>query len=337
MFSDRLDLYRELESKRKSKLLVFITGDRQGMETQMHPEVLDMFVEHLDSFGNHKKITLFIHTRGGETSAGWSIANLIRSFCDEFEVIVPARAHSSGTLVCLGADRIVMTKQATLGPVDPSVNSPLNPQMPGAGPQVRVPVSVESIKGFVQLAKEELGIRGSRDITQVMSILASNVHPLVLGDVFRARTHIRMLARNLLEKQIRRTKNSKEKISKIVNFLCSDSGSHNYTINRTEARENLGLNIERPDENLYSLIMKIYRNIEDELELRKPFIPGLLVSSVEKTDFCCRRALIESIDGRTNVFVSEGSLVKQQVATPNGLMMQIQDIRTSEGWRKENV
>jgi len=336
MFSDRLELYQELESKRESKLLVFITGDRQGMETQMHPEVLDMIVEHLDSFGNNKKITLFMHTRGGETSAGWSIANLIRSFCDDFEVIVPARAHSSGTLVCLGANRIVMTKQATLGPVDPSVNSPLNPQMPGAGPQVRVPISVESIKGFVQLAKEELGIRGSRDITQVMSILASKVDPLVLGDVFRARTHIRMLARNLLEKQIK-TRNSKEKINKIVNFLCSDSGSHNYTINRTEARENLGLNIERPDENLYSLIMKIYRNIEDELELRRPFIPQLLISSVDKADFKCRRALIESIDGKTNVFVSEGSLVKQQVPTPNGLMIQIQDIRTFEGWRKENV
>lgn len=336
MFSDRLELYRELERKRESKLLVFVTGDRQGMETQMHPEVLDMIVEHLDSFGNNKKITLFIHTRGGETSAGWSIANLIRSFCDDFEVIVPARAHSSGTLVCLGANRIVMTKQATLGPVDPSVNSPLNPQMPGAGPQVRVPISVESIKGFVQLAKEELGIRGSRDITQVMTILASKVDPLVLGDVFRARTHIRMLAKNLLEKQIR-TRNSKEKINKIVNFLCSDSGSHNYTINRTEARENLGLNIERPDENLYSLIMKIYRNIEDELELRKPFIPQLLISSVDKADFKCRRALIESIDGKTNVFVSEGSLIKLQVATPNGSMMQIQDIRTFEGWKKENV
>jgi len=127
------------------------------------------------------------------------------------------------------------------------------------------------------------------------------------------------------------------RINKIVNFLCSDSGSHNYTINRTEARENLGLNIERPDENLYSLIMKIYRNIEDELELRKPFIPQLLISSVDKADFKCRRALIESIDGKTNVFVSEGSLIKLQVATPNGSMMQIQDIRTFEGWKKENV
>ena len=56
-----------------------------------------------------------------------TIANMIRLFCDEFEVIVPSKAHSTATLICLGADRVVMTKQATLGPIDPGINDPPNP------------------------------------------------------------------------------------------------------------------------------------------------------------------------------------------------------------------
>ena len=47
--------------------------------------------------------------------------NLIRNFCKYFEIIVPFNCHSAGTIISLGANRIVMTKQATLGPIDPSV------------------------------------------------------------------------------------------------------------------------------------------------------------------------------------------------------------------------
>jgi ClpP class serine protease len=145
MYKDRLGLYRHLEKMRKSKVIVYVTGDRRGLETQIHPEILDFFIEHLDLIDGVKKISLFLYTRGGSTSASWSIPNLIRQFCESFEVIVPSKAHSGGTLICLGADNIVMTKQAALGPIDPSVNSPLNPQIPGAPPMARASVSVEAI------------------------------------------------------------------------------------------------------------------------------------------------------------------------------------------------
>jgi hypothetical protein len=157
MLKDRIDLYRKLEESRSSRLVAYVTGDRQSLETQIHPEVLDYFVHHLDIIGVTRKITLFLYTRGGHTLAAWSIANLLRQFADHVEVVVPSKAQSGGTLICLGADAIVMTKQATLGPIDPSVSGPLNPQVPGAGPQARVPVSVEAINGFVEFARGVLG------------------------------------------------------------------------------------------------------------------------------------------------------------------------------------
>jgi hypothetical protein len=338
MRADRLTYYQQLEDARGGRLLVYFTGDRQGMETIMHPEVLDRFTEHLDSFNSPDKIILLLHSRGGDTGAGWSIANLIRSFCNkDFEVIVPARAHSAATLLCLGADKIIMTRQATLGPIDPTVNSPLNPSIPGAGPLAKSPVSVEAIKGFVELATEELKIKGSRDMSQVLTVLAANVHPLVLGNAFRVRSHIRMLATNLLEKHMKKERNSKLKIEKIVKFLCSESGSHDYTINRTEARDNLGMKIEKPSDKLYKLISSIYDDIATEMQLKERFDPQLFISAADQGSYTCRRALIESVSGGTDVFISEGVIIKQQVTTPAGLITQPLDRRSFEGWRKENV
>lgn len=333
MFTERLKDYQRLENERNSKLLVYVTGERPGLETQMHNEVIDMFTEHLDKIGKTEKISLVLHSRGGETNTGWSLANLIRSFCSKFEVIIPARAHSAATLLSLGADTIMMTKQATIGPIDPSVNTPLNPELPGAPPQTRVSVSVESIKGFVQLAREEFSIDSSRDLTKVLSVLADKVHPLVLGDVFRARQQIRMLAERLLEMHF---DGDVEKIKKIVDFLCSDSGSHNYTIDRYEAADYLGLNIEKPHDNLYSVIKEIYDDLEKELEFKHRYNANSYLGTDAEKKYCFRRALIESPGHGTDVYVSEGILVGQQQQTQTGLIRHIQDMRQFEGWRKEN-
>lgn len=330
MYADRKPLYERLEEARNSKLLVYITGDRPNLETQIHPEVLDYFIHHLDIIGVKKKISLFLYTRGGNTLASWSISNLIRQFCDEFEVIVPSKAHSGGTLICLGANTIIMTKQATLGPIDPSVNGPLNPQIAGAPPTARVPVSVEAINGFVSFAREQLAINSGPDLTNVLITLSNHVHPLVLGEVYRTRAQIRMLAERLLKQQI----TDKDKIPRILDFLCSESGSHDYTIYRREARDALGLHIEKPSDELYSLIKEIYDNIADELELGVPYSPALSLGAQSSINYSWRRGLVESQSGGSHCFISEGKLMRRQI--PMGPQMTqegIEDTRLFEGWR----
>jgi hypothetical protein len=44
----------------------------------------------------------------------------------------------------------------------------------------------------------------------------------------------------------------------VLKFLCKESGSHDYTIYRKEAREELGLKIEQSDDALYAIIKAIY-------------------------------------------------------------------------------
>nr|WP_245462504.1 hypothetical protein [Rhizobium sp. CCGE532] len=114
------------------------------------------------------------------------------------EVLVPNKAHSAGTLISLGANRIIMTKQATLGPIDPSLSGPLSPMVPGQ-PHQRVPVSVEAVQGFIDLAKSELGVVDGPSLGTILNKLSDQIHPLVLGQIFRSRNQIRELAKTLLE------------------------------------------------------------------------------------------------------------------------------------------
>ncbi|MGA3062995.1 MAG: hypothetical protein ABSD90_07175 [Methylocystis sp.] len=145
-YAFRLRLYRRIERERQTKVLAFITGDRPGMETAIAPDCIAPFVALLDQIGPTNKISLVLYTNGGQTLVAWRLVNLIRTFCDELEVIVPTKALSAGTLITIGADKIVMTKQAALGPIDPSVNNPLNPQANILWQMRQVPVSVENVR-----------------------------------------------------------------------------------------------------------------------------------------------------------------------------------------------
>lgn len=332
MFVDRIKLYQKLAELRNSKILTYITGDRPGLETQIGPDAIDCFIDHLDLIGVQPKISLFLYTRGGNTLAAWSIINLIRQFCDELEVIIPFKAHSAGTLMSLGANKIIMTKQATLGPIDPSLNNPLNPQIPGAPPHAKAPVSVEAIKGFLELATKELKITNGHALSNILIKLSEKVHPLVLGQAYRSKEQIKMLANKLLCKQI----TDKRKIQKIISFLCSESGSHDYTINRREARDHLGLAVEKPDEKLYIIIKQIFDDIKNELQLNVGYDPNVLLGQNSQFMYNLNRCLIESVEGGCHAFVSEGLLTRKQIQIPPNPVPQIsiEDRRLFEGWRK---
>ncbi len=332
-YTERKESLRAWEKARSSTALLFVTGDRPGLETQIHPEVLDLFAQHLDEIGTPQTISLFLHTRGGSTLAAWSLVNLLRQFSKRLEIIVPSKAHSAGTLMCLGADSIMMTRQATLGPIDPSINGPLNPEIPGAPPQQRAPVSVEAINGYIAFAKGEIGLNSNEAKLAVLRSLADRVHPLVLGEVYRSRSQIRMLGQRLIQRQL----TDKARIKKVLDFLCSESGSHDYTIYRQEARDELGLKVERPNDALYAIIRDIYRSYAAEMAFGIPLNAEAVLAGQSHVQYSHVRAVIESTAGGSHRFISEGTFVRQQIQVPPGIVQNaISDSRTFEGWRHES-
>ena len=319
MYKDRQDFYTELEKELNTKVIVYVTSDRPGMETQIASDVIDCFINQLDKIGVVQKITLYLYTCGGDTAAAWNIINLIKMYCEELDVIIPQKALSAGTLISLGANRIIMTKQAVLGSIDPSLQTPLNPKIDG---NLNYPVSVEAVKEYLGIAKKELEISNDEALSNILIKLSDNVHPLVLGQVFRTRNQIKMLAMKLLSAQI----SDDKKKEHAINFLCSDSGSHDYTINRREAKNELGLNIINPTDHQYAIIKNIYDDIVNELEMRTVFNPN------RYDKFLIKRGIVESLY-ESDMFITEGEMKPQ---------INVQGITTKnpvvyyEGWRKSN-
>ncbi len=327
MHPQRIPLLQAIENRRNSRAILFVTGDRPGLETQIHQEVYDYFVNLLDDIGVVERISVILYTRGGSTLAAWSIANLIQQFCGTFEVIVPSKAHSSGTLMALGAKHIVMTKQATLGPIDPSINTALNPAVPGAGPDARVPVSVQAVNGFIELGRSSMRYSDPQAIKDLIVQLSNQIHPLVLGEVFRSTSQIEMLGSKLLKSSGVKRK----KIRPIISFLCSESGSHDYTIHRREARQ-LGLPIDKPNDEFYAEIKALYDDFAGELALTEKWDPIGALGQQQVHNYSNKRCLIESTTGGSYHFVTRGTVRRIQV--PNQ-QPQIQDTRTFEGWSYE--
>jgi hypothetical protein len=150
----------------------------------------------------------------------------------------------------------------------------------------------------------------------------------VLGAIFRSKSQIQALARELLKGQVK----DAAKTKKIIDFLCSESGSHDYTINRREAKA-LGLTIETPSTDLYNLLKGYMANVRAELELAVPFDTNSVLGANQNAAYSCTRCLIESTAARGTMFITAGELKRLQITTPTGPQDAINDSRTFEGWR----
>lgn len=320
MNKKRLECYNKLENLLKANIITYFTGDRRGLETQIHHEVYELFAKHLKKM-ERKRIVLLLYTQGGETIAGWSLVNLIRAYAKDFEVIVPSKALSTGTLICLGADKIHMNNDSLLGPIDPSVNTPLNPKLENDPMGRTYPVSVEAIKGFIELAKSEFGVKDSVSLSSVLISLTNRIHPMVLGEVFRRKSQIKMLAEKLLNSR-KISKMKKIDKNKIISFLCSDSGSHDYTIHYAEAKSELKLPVTKMSKEMDNIVSQIYIDLRNELELDKSF-PSY---NKEKKNYLFKRAVIESVNFSSDVFITE-----QRIETDDKNGFRI--IPINEGWR----
>jgi hypothetical protein len=322
-YGERRALYRAIGRAADAAVIAYATGDRPGMQAQVSPEAVELVVDHLEAIGPVPRLALVLMTDGGSSAAAWRLARLLRAWAGEIEVWVPARALSAGTMIAIGANRIVMARSAVLGPIDPSLIGPLGPAPAGGGGQ-RVPVSVEAVTGYLEAARETLDITDDQALAQILVHLASNIHPLVLGQVFRSREQARAMAFRLLEDGGM----AEAKRARIADFLCSETGSHDYTIGRAEAAE-LGLPVVAPEGRAERALARVRADMIAEFEARTPFVPEQLMvcAGVASVPYRSVRALVESVAHGAHHYVSEGELSRAEDGS-------VRDRRRCDGWRK---
>ncbi len=275
-YTDRVKLITGLEHARDSKVVTYILSDREtfperipGFATALTGEPQLLFVDHLRTIGRTKQLDLFLYTRGGATDSVWPLVSLLREYCDKLTVIVPFRAHSGGTLICLGADEVIMTEIGELSPIDPTTGNQFNPTDP-TNPQVRFGISVEDVAAYFMLSKERARIEKEALRIEVLKELTSKVHPLALGNVQRVYMQIRRLARRLLVLHMDERAQAR-RIEGIVEALTEKFYSHVHAITQTEAIPLLGNWVRPPNAAEEPTIRDLFESYSQTLELRRRF------------------------------------------------------------------
>lgn len=77
------------------------------------------FMSTVNKLDRSKGLDLILHTPGGETAATESIIDYLKTMFIDIRVIVPQLAMSGGTMMACMAQRILMGKHSSLGPIDP--------------------------------------------------------------------------------------------------------------------------------------------------------------------------------------------------------------------------
>ncbi len=321
---DKKQLIQQIEGLRKSRVITYVTSDRQGpFNARIAMDVIPFMSKQLRTIQKNENIDLFIYSGGGDTMVPWRLVSMIREYCSKFSVLIPYKAHSAASMIALGADEIVMSDLSELSPIDPSTANVFNPADP-ANPQNRIPISVEDVMAYFDLAKNKFGIKNDEELAHVFTkFVDSNpqIHPLALGNVNRIHNLIRILAKRLLKSH--KSPMKEEEIAKIVDDFTEKLYSHQYFIGRKEAKEDLGLKSVVDANGLLSKAMTdLNEEYNKELEFGKMWNPeNELGTNAMQSNKNYKIAYIESTQ-LSNYFDITVEYRKQQVnmlqQTPQG-------------------
>ncbi len=298
----RLELIKNIEEKRNSKVITYITSDRKNCSGQISMDAIPIIHNHLLDLENNEennKLDLFIYSSNGVTDVPWALVSMFREYCHKgsFSVLIPYRAHNTATIIGLGADEIITTKIGELSPINATITAgPYNPVDKNINNNL--PISIEDINGFFDLL-DKIGCERADEKLESIKQLIEDIHPLALGAVNRLLEETKLTGLRLLNTRARPF--PEEDNIEIINKLSSDTYSHCKTINRTEAVRYFGLKQIKNAETLEidKDLWDLYLEYKDLFQFETPLQPEeyLVANNLEEESWDdIPAACVESIN-----------------------------------------
>jgi hypothetical protein len=236
MFWSRLQtLIADLEEVRHNRVLLYVSQDRGRFPHLLQEDDVLPLAEALWRIGPVDRIDLVLATGGGSVSVAQTICHLLRAYASQVNVLIPYKARSAGTLLCLGAQEIVMGPAAQMSPIDPLL------QHAGPPPARGMPlIAAEDIRLFRQMAQTWFGLQESGSAEHLLRLLCERIFPTTLTAFFRAEQEVRAIADELLSFQLPHA--APQERQAIVERLLHGAYTHEASILRTQARQ-IGLQV----------------------------------------------------------------------------------------------
>jgi hypothetical protein len=241
-------IVKDLESLRGNRVLVYY------LTKQIADQDVVILYNCLRSLKRQECLDVILHSVGGSVNVARRIALLFRDYTKKLNILVPYKALSAGTLLCLTADQLVLGSLAELSPLDPQIESAID--MP-----VHIPmaISAEDIKAFRLLASEWFNLHDDDHRMQIFALLTQQVFPLSLSTFFRAHQQMHEIADELLSYQFDATEIATRK--GIIKKLVDSYHSHDYRITRKDALQ-LGLRVISASQQEEDLLWQIMQRCE---------------------------------------------------------------------------
>jgi hypothetical protein len=231
------DAIEQVERIRKSTLISYFANGSALIGSEDAGLLVDTIEMLLPENRKFEKLDLFLQSPGGFLDSAYKNIRILQEYCDELNVIVPLYAKSAATVMCLGAKEIVMTVFAELGPIDPIVQNPANPQ---------IHVPARAIKDFFEFLS-------STETTEKITVdplikekMTTILNPYLIGSYQTALKSSKQIAVKLLKENALNGKDANV-IECAVRKLTEEYYSHSYVIDRNEARE-IGLNVVKSED-----------------------------------------------------------------------------------------
>lgn len=269
-YSERVELYREIEKDRGCPLLCYVTNSRPGALGQMASDTIPEFARQLVRIPEgYKQIDILIVSSGGDPTVAWRVISMLRERFERIGVLLPYAAYSAATLLALGADEIVMHPFSNLGPVDAQLSRRRSPGGPDQQDSVETLVfGAEDLRHYLDFVRTDVGISDQEQLQRAFELVCKEVGAISIGMAKRSSYLGLSMGEKLLGLHMKDT----SKAAAIAEVLNKSFYHHGYPVGREEAKQ-IGLSVKEPNAGLEELMWQVWEDIEEEMECSKPFNP----------------------------------------------------------------
>lgn len=180
-----------------------------------------------------RPVTLVLQTPGGSADNGIFIIKALKAHGKKVTVAVYRNCMSTGTIMALAADKILMGRYGHLGPIDAQHN----------------------IKDLDRVSRNTIGDSLKRND------IPENLNPLIVGSYEEGLTYEKNVLYPII---LKHCKNNEAIAKNLLEFLTS-RGQHSYRIFYDEAKK-IGFNVKKMPSDVENVIEKLIFLAEDEMD-----------------------------------------------------------------------
>lgn len=251
--------------------------DREGYDE------LCRILNEIEKNDKHKKIILFLATYGGDPNAGYRIARaIIHHYGHEnFHIAIPSVCKSAGTLVCIGASKLIVFDAGELGPLDVQIHKQDEIFQRNSG--------LDILRGITYLQSEALNSfkkylfdinRMGGVSTKIAAEIAGDLVKGLYNPIYAQIDPLRLGEMNAAlqianEYGMRLNSKTKSLKDQALNKLIHSYPTHGFVIDRSEAKE-LFENVSAPQPEIIPLQNLTTRMLGISMDRSSPIVLNLI-------------------------------------------------------------